>query len=1123
LSICRFENPSRSPILAAIFGPGMKTPRTFRTLARSLLGAALTSASAFAISPDDLSALRAKAETGDGIAQHNLGLVYANSQESVTDLVEAYAWLNLAADNGAHGRSLMIVTRQMTPEQVADGKRRFEQIRDAIAVKKTVPPAASPVSAVAQKSGPIAPVSESPVSASPIRAAGSAAPDTDAQAELKKISAELAAAWKENDQLKTAVAKAEKDAADATAALKAERDQLATNLEGATREIAGMKAAAANFEGERNGLLQKITAAQQASDGESRLKLVALENELAKAGAVAKELEAARQSLVSLGEQQQKLTAENQRLASLATDAGKTSATQAAEHEKALAALRAELTAAQAQQAAAAQKISAGDKAAADLAAAQTRIRSLESDAARLSTEKQDLATKLAAAAAAAVPAAEIARTNSQLADLKERVASSQQALALANAEVASLKQELQGAKSGVVPVQQHRELQAKLEARAAEQQKNAEAELKKVQESAEAEKARLTAELAAATAASTQEIGSLKAGAANFEGERNALQKKIAETEQALAAANTESAALKKQIEAAKAETVPAQQFKELEAQLATATKAKDDQQKAVDDLQKSLVALEAEKSGLAEKLSALTDTSTREAAALKAGAANFEGERNGLLKKIADTEQALARATAEAAATKEQLAAAKASSDDVARTAAEVARLTQELDAAKKNGGASQQAIADARAEIADLKQQLAEAKSGVVPAQQYQELQAKLDATLKAQEQQQNSSADLQKAIVALEAEKNSLTEKLTALSDASTGEAAALKAASANFEGERNGLRQKAADAEQEAARAKAEAAGLKEQLAAAAKAGEAPSQQLQDLQAKLDAATRAQEAQQQQQTALQEANARLEAESARLARELAAAQTAPADANRSAAAVEDLQAKLKAAEEAAVAARADRETLSQRVATLEQQAAAPATQAPGEDPAELRKQLDEASTKLATTLRSFQLKQEEIDQLQKSLVNTDTERAALAERIRVAERQATEARAASTAGQEASAQLAAMREQLRHAQNQVGQLTTENTQLRNRTTPVASAPVLSAPRRPADTMSPTSTAARAPQPAEARVHTVVEGETLTRIARRYYGNSERWADIYDANRASLPNPAALKIGMKLRIP
>jgi chromosome segregation ATPase len=994
----------------------MKTPRTLRTIARSLLGAALTSASAFAITPDDLAALRAKAATGDGIAQHNLGLVYANSQEAVTDLVEAYAWLNLAADNGATGRSLMIVTRQMTPEQVADGKRRFEQIREAIVANKTVPPAASPVSAVAQKNAPVSPVSESPVSASPIRAVGTAAPDTDAQqAELKKIGAELAAAWKENDQLKTAVATAEKNAREAAIALKAERDQLATSLEGATHEIAGMKAAAANFEGERNGLLQKIATAQQASDGELRLKLVALENELAKAGAVAKELDAAKQSLVSLGEQQQKLTAENQRLSSLTTEAEKTATNRAAESEKALAALRAELATTQTQQAEAAKKIAAGDKAASDLAAAQTRIRSLESDATRFSAEKQDLTGKLTAAAAAVVPPAEIARMNSQLTDLKERVASSQQALALANAEAASLKQELQGAKSGVVPVQQHRELQAKLDARAAEQQKTAQAELKKVQETADAEKARLTAELAAATAASTQEIGSLKAAAANFEGERNAL------------------------------------------------------------------------------------------------------------LKKIAETEQALARAVADVSSTKEQLAAAQASSGDVARTAAEVARLTQELDAAKKAGGASQQAIADARAENADLKQQLADAKAGVVPAQQYQELQTALDAALKAQEQQHNSGADLQKTIVALEAEKNSLTEKLEALSHASTGEATALKAAAANFEGERKGLLQKITEAEQAASRANAEAGSLKDRLAAAEKSSETPTQQLGQLQAKLDAATRAQETQQRQQAALQEANARLEAEGARLTRELAAAQAPSTEANRSTAVADDLQTKLNAAEAAAAAASAERETLAQRVAVLEQQVSAPAAPASGEDPAELRKQLDEASSKLAATLRSFQLKQEEIDLLQKSLVSTDGERAALAERIYAVEKQATEVRAASVAGQEASAQLAAMREQLRHAQNQLGQLAAENVHLKNRTTPVAYTPVLSAPRRPADTTSPTTTAVRAPQVAEARVHTVVEGETLTRIARRYYGNSERWADIYDANRASLPNPAALKIGMKLRIP
>ncbi len=1098
----------------------MKNTRTLRILARSLLGAALTSASAFAISPDDLSALLAKAQTGDGIAQHNLGLVYANSQEAISDLVEAYAWLNLAADNGATGRSLMIVTRQMTPEQVADGKRRFEQIRDAIAAKRAVP---APV--LAAKVNPVSPVSDSPVSASPIRATGPSPAEIEArEAELKKIGAELAAAWKENDQLKSAVTKAGKDAADAAAALKKEKDQLSSSLEGSMREIAGMKAAAANFEGERNGLLQKISAAQKASDGELRLKIVALETDLARAGAVAKELDAAKQSLAALGEQQQKLSAENQRLAGLVKESESAAAGKAADADKSLAALRADLAAAQAQQAEAARKIAAGEKTAAELASAQTRIRTLESDATKFAGEKKDLTAKLAAAAASAVSATEVARMNSQLTDLKDRVSSSQQALALANAEVASLKRELQDSKSGVVPIQQHRELQAKLEGAAAEQQKRAQDELKKAQAEAAAEKARLTAELASVTAASTEEVGSLKAGAANFEGERNGLLKKIADAEQALVAAAAESAGLKEQIAALKRETVPGQQFRALEVQLAEAVKARTEQEKAREELQKSVAALEAEKAGFAEKLSALTDASNREAASLKAGAANFEGERNGLLKKIADAGEALARVTAEAASTKEKLAAAQATARDAEHASAELARVTQELDAARKAAGVSQKALADARAEADAVKKQLADSKVKVVPAKAHQELQAKYDATLKAQEEQQAAQTELQKKVAALVAERSELSGKLTALTDASRGEAAGLKAAAANFEGERNGLLQKITEAEQALVRATAESDGLRGQLAVAARAGEGPAQQIEELRAQLTAAGRAQEAQQRQQTALKETTAALEAESARLTRELAAAQAASGDVTRVTAAMEALQAKLTVAEQAATAARADREAMGLRVAVLEQQAAAPK----GEDPATLRKELDAAAERNAALVGLSRIKQEELDQLQKSLTSTDSERAALAGRIAAAEKLAAEANAASQAGREASAQLAGMREQLRNAQNQVGQLAAENIQLKNRPASEAGgagAPslVLSSPRRPAATSSPTSTPVRASQVAEARIHTVAEGETLTRIARRYYGNSDRWAEIYDANRASLPNPAALTIGMKLRIP
>ena len=1110
----------------------MKTPRTVRNIAYSLVGIALSGASAFAITTEDLMALRAKAETGDGIAQHNLGLIYANPQESITDLVEAYAWLNLAADNGATGRSLLIVTRQMTPEEIADGKRRLDKIRTALAAKNAshtdalVTQAPKPKASESPVTGPISPSSDSPVSASPISAAPPVVDNSAQQEELKKLGAELAEAWKENDALKTAAAESAKQTTAATDALKAERDRLAAAQESATREIATMKAAAANFEGERNGLLQKISAAQKATDGELRMKMVALENDLAKAKAAAKELEAAKQSLAALGEQQQTLTAENQRLTGLATQAGVDAVNQASAAEKKLSGVQADLTKAQAALAEAKEKEAAQEKTVADLAAAQARIQTMESDLTRVAGEKKDLAAKLETATAKAISPAEIARMNSEIADLKDRLASSQQALAVANAETKSAQQELQTSKRSMVAMPEHQALQEKLIAatKAADQQKQAYDELKKSQDALMAEKEKLTAQIASAEAAATEEIGALKAGAANFEGERNGLMKKIAETEESLASARGEAETLKNQLAETKAANVPAARYHELEAQLATALAAGGDSDKARTELQQNVKTLESEKTELAGKLDALTNDSVKEIAELKAGAANFEGERNGLLQKIADAEKAQTQTGEENAALKKQLASARSDSTAAKQAAMDLANATAEAARWKKSATDSEQALAAATAEAAGLKQQLEAAKADTTASEQLQALQAQLASATQALEEEKQARAGLEKSVSSLETERDGLAGKIASAEAASTGEVATLKASAANFEGERNGLMQKIDEGRDALSRATEEIAALKQRIAATPEPV-APAKKLKDLQAKLTASEQAAQALKEEQAALQKTNADLDAERARLAQELAAAQSAASSAAQTAS--DELQAKLKAAEEAAVSAGAERETLTKRVAELEQQIAAAPTVAAGEDPVELRKQLDDASGKLAATLRSFQIKQDEIDLLQKSLASTDAERAALAQRIADAEQQAADAKTRAAAGEEASAQLAAMHEQLRNAQNQIGQLAAENIQLKNRDVAAAPAPsfgrVLSAPRRPADTTSPTTTPVRATQVAEPRIHTVVEGENLSRIARRYYGNSERWIDIYDANRASLPNPASLKIGMKLRIP
>jgi nucleoid-associated protein YgaU len=58
----------------------------------------------------------------------------------------------------------------------------------------------------------------------------------------------------------------------------------------------------------------------------------------------------------------------------------------------------------------------------------------------------------------------------------------------------------------------------------------------------------------------------------------------------------------------------------------------------------------------------------------------------------------------------------------------------------------------------------------------------------------------------------------------------------------------------------------------------------------------------------------------------------------------------------------------------------------------------------------------------------------------------------------------------------------------------------------------------------PKPVAARSHRVGEGDTLTSIASDYYGDSQRWGDIFEANRAALGgNPNRLRVDVVLVIP
>jgi len=64
----------------------------------------------------------------------------------------------------------------------------------------------------------------------------------------------------------------------------------------------------------------------------------------------------------------------------------------------------------------------------------------------------------------------------------------------------------------------------------------------------------------------------------------------------------------------------------------------------------------------------------------------------------------------------------------------------------------------------------------------------------------------------------------------------------------------------------------------------------------------------------------------------------------------------------------------------------------------------------------------------------------------------------------------------------------------------------------------------STAPRAEPPAPAeRTYTVVQGDSLSKIAKRMYGNANDWRRIFEANKDKIENPDLIYPGQVLKIP
>jgi nucleoid-associated protein YgaU len=54
-------------------------------------------------------------------------------------------------------------------------------------------------------------------------------------------------------------------------------------------------------------------------------------------------------------------------------------------------------------------------------------------------------------------------------------------------------------------------------------------------------------------------------------------------------------------------------------------------------------------------------------------------------------------------------------------------------------------------------------------------------------------------------------------------------------------------------------------------------------------------------------------------------------------------------------------------------------------------------------------------------------------------------------------------------------------------------------------------------------AAAQTYTVAAGDSLSKIAKHFYGNANDWHHIFDANRDQLSNPDLIQPGQVLKIP
>ena len=144
-----------------------------------------------------LAELKSKAESGDSIAQYNLGVAYADAADPVFNTSEAYAWLTLAGEQGANLEVLQGLIERLTPSQLVEGKRLLESRRSELAqrAREASPFVGTAVNAAAAGASTVAAVATDVVAtvASPARSDSGGAAKEAALGKIAELNQQISA------------------------------------------------------------------------------------------------------------------------------------------------------------------------------------------------------------------------------------------------------------------------------------------------------------------------------------------------------------------------------------------------------------------------------------------------------------------------------------------------------------------------------------------------------------------------------------------------------------------------------------------------------------------------------------------------------------------------------------------------------------------------------------------------------------------------------------------------------------------------------------------------------------------------------------------------------------------